>query len=443
VKSTYKLKTFVKSAFLFVAAFCVAALSPASTFAATSTQSIALPVYEYPTLTALWPSVDAAGGDDIPFVVVNPASGPGVSANSDYTARIAANTTAGIRSIGYVDTNYQTRSMSDVMSDIEDWHTLYPGVSGILLDRVSVGGAADLCYSAYAYNFAKSHYQNDLIAQNFGTYTNPSYEPYGDIFLNAEMDYALYQTWSLPADGFQDNPAYSNRFWHLIHTTSGAQFADALTDSRNNNAGWVYITDDIMPNPYQNAPTYFNTELTQVGTLPSSTIPNRGVSSLPAGCMDMALSDSSSSADGNASSTLTLSNGSSTYSAVGATTISFSLPTGVTMNSASGTNWICTGTECTYDADISPSSASAQLAATFTADCSYSSGTIAITATTFGSAVDTSAVNIDRPAECSAAAPSDDTLAETGSSSALFAAGGIFVMLAGTGLIYQARRKIA
>ncbi|HEX6416588.1 MAG TPA: spherulation-specific family 4 protein, partial [Candidatus Saccharimonadales bacterium] len=358
-------------------------------------------------------------------------------------ARIAANTSAGIRSIGYVDTNYQTRPMADVMKDIDDWHTMYPGVSGVLLDRVSVGGAADLCYSAYAYNFAKSKYQNDLIAQNFGTYTSPAYEPYGDIFLNAEMGYALYQTWSLPADGFQDNPAYSNRFWHLIHTTSGAEFADALSDSRNNNAGWVYITDDVMPNPYQNAPTYFNTELTQVGTLPSSTIPNRGVSALPAGCMDMSLNDSSSSANGTVSSTLTLANGSSSYDAVAPNKISFSLPAGVNMNNVSGTNWTCMGTECTYSADIASASSSAPLTANFTASCSYSSGDIGVTATALGSAVDTSVLSISRPAECAPTSSGDETLAETGANSALLASSGIAALLAGISLMYYLRRKTA
>ena len=241
--------------FLFTLLAGVLLHTPAAT-AITPTHSIAIPVYEYPTLTALWPSVDSAGGDDVPFVIVNPASGPGVSANSDYTARIAANTAAGIRSIGYVDTNYQARPMADVVADVQAWHTLYPGVSGILFDRVSVGGTSDLCYSAYAYNFAKAANPSDLLIQNFGTYTSAAHEPYGDIFINAEMDYALYQTWTPAADGFQDNAAFSNRFWHLIHTTNpGAEYTDALADSRNNNAGWVYITDDVMFNPYDAAPS--------------------------------------------------------------------------------------------------------------------------------------------------------------------------------------------
>ncbi|HEX6416001.1 MAG TPA: hypothetical protein VFZ62_00565, partial [Candidatus Saccharimonadales bacterium] len=81
MKLTHKLKKTIKAAGLSIAVLCLTVISPASVFAATSTQSIALPVYEYPTLTALWPSIDAAGGDDVPFVVVNPASGPGVSVN--------------------------------------------------------------------------------------------------------------------------------------------------------------------------------------------------------------------------------------------------------------------------------------------------------------------------------------------------------------------------
>lgn len=439
MKSVQGITRVARGLLLFLFAVSLVVSFPGAASAVTSTQSIALPVYEYPTLTNLWPSVDAAGSS-IPFVVVNPASGPGSSTNSDYTSRIAANTAKGIRSIGYVDTNYQTRSMADVASDIDAWHTLYPGISGILFDRVSVGGASDLCYSAYSYNFAKSRYPNDLLSLNFGTYTSPAYEPYGDIFLNAEMDYALYQTWSLPTDGFQDNPAYSNRFWHLIHTTTaGANYTDALTDTRNNNAGWVYITDDILPNPYDAAPSYFSTELTDVATLPPSIIPNRGVTSLPAGCMDMSLASTSNQVAGTTTSSHTITNTSSTYTAFSPNKIAFALPTGVTLASATGTNWTCTGTDCSYSDDLSPAETSGALSASFSADCSYTSGDVTVTATTFGSTVDTSTVAVQRPTDCPSG--SAGTLAETGSNGALITAFAILGSLIGTIVLYRSLRK--
>ena len=425
----FKIKKALLSAFVITISACVG--MSGTLHAATSTQSIAIPAYEYPTLTALWGAIDAAGSQ-VPFVIVNPASGPGVSANSDYTNRIAANNAAGIQSIGYVDTNYQTRPIADVMNDIDLWYSLYPGIQGIFFDRVSVVDSAALCYSAYAYNYTKINHTDDPVIQNFGTYTSPAYEPYGDIFVNAEMDHTLYQTWTLPADGFQDNPAYSNRFWHLIHTTNSTDFATTLTQTRNNNAGWVYVTDDTMPNPYDAAPTYWNTELTSVGTLPASTIPNRGVTALPAGCLDTSAPTNATQTENTTAVTTSLANDSATYSVPTPTVVSFTLPAGVTLDSASGTGWICSGTTCTYNATIAASASTSDLTALFTADCSYQTGDITVTTTSFPQATATSSAAIDRPSDCPIAAtptnPTPSELASTGSSAvALIALGTLLV----------------
>lgn len=431
----------VAVAFVTVFLASTAATLPAQ--AATSTQSIAIPAYEYPTLTALWGAIDAAGSQ-IPFVIVNPASGPGTSANNDYTNRIATNTTEGIRSIGYVDTNYQARPMADVMNDIDQWYALYPGIQGIFFDRVSVVDDAALCYSAYAYNYAKIKHTHDPVIQNFGTYTSPAYEPYGDIFVNAEMDHALYQTWILPTDGFQNNPAYSSRFWHLIHTTNSTDLGSTLTQTRNNNAGWVYITDDTMPNPYDTAPTYWNTELTSVATLPASTIPNRGVTDLPAGCLDTSVHTNSSQKDNTTTATTALTNNSATYSVPTPTIVSFTLPTGVTLDSASGTGWVCNDATCTHPGSVATSAATADLTALFSADCTYQSGEITITTTSFPQTPSISSVTIARPSDClvantptNPASPAE--LADTGMHViAVLAAGATLTTL---GVVFATRRK--
>lgn len=425
--------------FAFVAIFLASIVAPLPAQAATPTQSIAIPAYEYPTLTALWGAIDAAGSQ-VPFVIVNPASGPGSSANSDYTNRIATNSAEGIRSIGYVDTNYQARPIADVMNDIDLWYSLYPGIQGIFFDRVSVVDDTALCYSAYAYNYAKVTHANDPVIQNFGTYTSPAYEPYGDIFANAEMDHALYQTWILPTDGFQDNPAYSNRFWHLIHTTNSGDLTSTLTQTRNNNAGWVYITDDTMPNPYDTAPTYWSTELTSVATLPASAMPNRGVTDLPAGCLDTSVQTNSSRATNTTTVTTALTNNSATYSVPTPTVVTFTLPTGVTLDGAFGTGWVCNDTTCTHNGSLATGATTAALTAFFSADCSYQSGDITITTTSFPQTTSTSSADIVRPSDCPVAnTPAAPTLASTGVNMMTILISGATLTIIGT-LITSRRR---
>jgi hypothetical protein len=425
-----------------IAVFAVTLFPSQPALAVATTQSMALPAYEYPTLTDLWPFIDSAGSQ-IPFVIVNPASGPGATANSDYTTRIAANDSAGILSIGYVDTNYQARSMTAVMDDIDTWYSLYPDIDGIFFDRVSVVGSADLCYSAYAYNYAKFQHPNDLVSQNFGTYTAPQYEPYGDIFLNAEMDYTLYQTWAAPSDGFQNVGSNSNRFWHLVHTTDSTDFSDTLALSRTNNAGWIYITDDILPNPYDAAATYWNTELTEIATLPASSIPNRGVTALPSGCID-APATTTTSASANTASAVTYFTNDSLYQLpANTTTVAYTLPTGVTLASASGSDWSCTETTCTYDIALSTEETTAELAATFTADCTYEGEPITVTTTYFTNTSTTSSVAIAAPTDCPiAATPTTDssTLAATGDNMIIATATGAGLAVAGGSILFVARR---
>lgn len=379
--------------------------------AATGTQSIALPAYDYPTLPNLWPSLDAAGGSNVPFVIINigAGGGPGDTVNSDYTARIAANTAKGIRSIGYVDTNYQTRDINEVIAEVEQWYALYPGISGISFDRVGLGDAADVCYSAYAYNYAKTRRPTSLVVQKFGSYTAPEYEPYGDIFMNAEMGKTLYDTWALPADGFQDNPANSNRFWHLVHSTDTADYADALAKTRANNAGWVYITDDTMFNPYDTIASYFTTELTDVATLPASSIPNRGITTLPAGCVDIENDTQHLTTPGKVVAVSTLNNQSSIYAAPGQHKIAFSLPTGVTLSETTTQDWACTASECTNDATIAPNASADELQMTFLADCSYTSGSITLTTTTFPASQQTTILPVQPYPDCEDDSPDGST----------------------------------
>lgn len=404
---------------LLIAVFGVSLMaSPVS--AAVTKQSIAIPVYQYPTLP-MWTDITAAGSQ-VPFVVVNPASGPGTVVDPNYTNQIATNTTAGQRSIGYVDTNYQARSASAVTADIDQWKTLYPGTTGYMMDRVSVGTAADLFYTAYIYNYIKAKYPNSLVVQNFGTYTAPAYEPYGDIFINAEMGYTLYNSsWTVPNDGFQNNPVYQDRFWHIIHTTNTGDFTATLNKTRASNAGWVYITDDVLPNPYDDIATYWSTELTSVASLPQTTIPNRGATQLPNTDLIVTPTVNTTPTLGIQKNTYTsqfsLTNTSSTYTAISPSKITFSLPGGVQIANSSGSNWSCTGNECTFTNDLGPGVSSSSLNAIFDVGCSYASGNITATYATFTGNTTSSTIAVARPA-CTtpSGGTGSDILAPTGQS---------------------------
>ncbi|HUC90383.1 MAG TPA: spherulation-specific family 4 protein [Patescibacteria group bacterium] len=426
----------------------VAVILSQSASAAVTHQSIGVPVYQYPTLGTFWSDVDAAGGANVPFAVVNDANGTFASADPNYTTQIASNTTAGIRSLGYVYANYQARTFQDVYNDINGWYTYYPGVSGILIDLVKVGTPADLCYISLLTEHIKSLHPNALVILNFGTNVSPDYEPYADIFMNAENTYAAYSSfWTPVYTGFEDNPAYQNRFWQSIHSvSSGAQYTNTLALTRANNAGWVYITDDTTPNAYKVTPSYWSTELTDVATLPHSTIPNRGLSALPAGCQDLTLQNTNTSTtqtrQTTTASTFAVANTSTTYAVDSGTRMRFTLPAGVQVASASGTNWTCSNgnTSCVLGATIAASGSAPAVSASFTTTCDYSSGSVRATLTNFAGNTWYKDVSLTRPGDCPTASVAS-TLANTGIQTGVTT--GVAVLLAGAAaLVYRKRRAI-
>ena len=77
---------------------------------------------------------------------MNPASGPGSVANSDYQYAVTQLQAAGGTVIGYVPTGYGFRSIADVMADVQsyiDWYS----VDGIFLDEMG-NSAGSLDYVA-------------------------------------------------------------------------------------------------------------------------------------------------------------------------------------------------------------------------------------------------------------------------------------------------------
>lgn len=327
-------------------------------------------------MTPYWQNIQTAHSK-IPFVIVNANSGPGTSANSDYQAQISRNTNNGTRSIGYVDTSYQTRPMSDVIGDVRKWKELYPETTGYLLDQVDDATPAQVCYLATAYNYIKVNYPQDLVVNNFGADVSDSVIPYGDIFSTFENTASYYlNSYSIPTSGFMANPENSNRIYHIIHSTDASQYAAVHAKTIQANAGWTYITSDGMPNPYDDPSTLWDSFVSDTSLLPNTAIPNYQASNLPHGCVSVSAASSKVSEDITSdtavvSFNLALQNAvSALQSLYGNLKLTFTLPKGVTVAS-NAANVSCSGAICTYtNESLAPSTSLASELA-LTATCEY------------------------------------------------------------------------
>ena len=73
-----------------------------------------IPLYVYPTYLGSFWDVIEANPANVGYIIANPDTGPGASVNSDYTTHIANMRTAGIKVLGYVDTDYAGLALSSV-----------------------------------------------------------------------------------------------------------------------------------------------------------------------------------------------------------------------------------------------------------------------------------------------------------------------------------------
>ncbi|MEQ1742315.1 MAG: spherulation-specific family 4 protein [Candidatus Nitrotoga sp.] len=232
--------------------------------------NILLPAYFYPSSDSnqsFWDEMTAAAGQVSITAIMNPDSGPGLSVNSDYTTAVDAFRAAGGKVVGYAHTSYGARSQADVLSAVASYSSFY-NIDGIFLDEMS-NTSGDLAYYQSLYNSIKSTNPGYRIFGNPGTNTLESYLTAADVLVTFENQTGY--------DAFTPDTWTSNytadHFAHLLYnvTDETAMLANvALAADRN--VGYLYITDDTLPNPWDTLPHYWDAEVSAVSAIsePSS-----------------------------------------------------------------------------------------------------------------------------------------------------------------------------
>jgi len=229
-------------------------------------QKLAIPSYVYPctgTSGCYWDQLNN-GAPTVGLAIINPNSGPGASKDQNYADQTVRTQAQGILVTGYVHTSYGARAAAIVKSEVDLFYTWY-GVDGIFFDEVNNVCTTQAYYQdLYNYVKSKSPTKNKVVL-NPGTNVPECYITAGDILLTFESTYSSYL--SFQPDAWVNNyPA--NRFWHLIYGTTQANMPNAIQLSKNRRAGWVYVTPDGLPNPWDTLPTgtYWTDELVRAGS---------------------------------------------------------------------------------------------------------------------------------------------------------------------------------
>ena len=215
-------------------------------------QHLAIPSYFYPG--PLWDQM-AQAVPTVRLAIINPNSGPGTSSNADYVNQVRKSQSAGLTVLGYIYTSYGARADTDIKAEIDAYANWYH-TDGIFFDESSTDCARQDYYAgltAYARQRASGHAAVRTVL-NPGMATNECYMSVADVIVTFEGDGATYQSgYSAPSWVSHYAP---DHFWHLIHNVATEQQMQAVIQlSKQRRAGWVYVTPDVEPNPWDTLPS--------------------------------------------------------------------------------------------------------------------------------------------------------------------------------------------
>ena len=255
--------------------------------AAAGVQHLAVPAYFDPSGAAgsgFWTQIDQAGSD-VGIAVANPSDGPGSAAQSGYASAVQAAAGAGVKVLGYVDTGYfgttgrTTRDgqtsvaawTAQINADVADWYSWYgsSGLAGIFFDdALGDCGAGNAHVDLYTgiNSATKQAHPGAFTVDNPGSPAESCYASAADVLVMFENTYSAYASWTAP--DWELNYPDPGKFWHLVYDTPAqADMDNAVALSKQRNAGYLYVTADDLPNPWDTLPTgaYWSDELAKAG----------------------------------------------------------------------------------------------------------------------------------------------------------------------------------
>ncbi|MCP4366638.1 MAG: hypothetical protein GY797_00780 [Deltaproteobacteria bacterium] len=235
---------------------------------------ILIPLYNYPARydesAYFWDDV-ADANKHVPItVIINPGNGPGNGEpNNDYQQGLKTLRDAGVTILGYVYTSYGERDIQEVEADV-DIYNQYFDINGIFFDEVA-NSSDKLDYYEKLYHYINNLSHLDKIFLNPGTTIGSDYFsqlPDATIVISENTsNKSTYQ----PDDALQTYPA--ERFAMLIHTVTDVETMKSSIDAAlQHNIGYVYLTNDTMPNPWDTLPEFWNEEIEYIASKNSESV---------------------------------------------------------------------------------------------------------------------------------------------------------------------------
>jgi hypothetical protein len=236
--------------------------------------NILVPAYANPCCgdgAQMWSSLVATAAGNRNFaleVIFNPASGPGFARDPNYLDATGNGPLRDLRLAGglidgYIPTASATRPIADVKADINAYLTgIYAGsVSGLFFDEMS-NDLGNVGYYRQLKDYIQSirpgirtvgnpgtGYINNVTGQS--NYSVADYIALFDTLVTFENTGATYMAGNPSLSQFQG--LGSTKIAHIVHTVAPWD-ASLIATAAGRGAGYLYLTNRPMPDPYDQMP---------------------------------------------------------------------------------------------------------------------------------------------------------------------------------------------
>lgn len=231
--------------------------------AAAAPMRLLVPAYFYPVPGSPWERLTAQAGAAPITAIMDPFNGPGPAIDPSYTAAVTAFKAAGGRLLGYVHTSYAARPLAAVTADVDTFLAWYP-IDGLFVDEMANDALpAHLDYYAALYQHIKSRGANLEVVANPGVNTLEPYlvRPAADVLLIFEHSEG-YDTWMPSPWVYQHCPGHFAQLVYGVASSTG--MADIVALAAMRQAGCLFVTNDLLPNPWDTLPPYWEAEVALV-----------------------------------------------------------------------------------------------------------------------------------------------------------------------------------
>ncbi|MCA9178407.1 MAG: helix-turn-helix domain-containing protein [Planctomycetales bacterium] len=217
-----------------------------------------VPAYFYPggETQRYWDGLFQAARRCDLTVIVNPHNGPGDKVDPNYTNVIQRGKSAGIKMVGYISTKYGERALTQSLRDIGKWANHYPEIDGIFVDE-QAKEVEKVDYYKDLFDAARGRMGSPFIVSNPGTICAEEY------FTIAKADVLCLHEESIGFDNYVA-PAWTSNYspeqfavlsWGRKDPSEAKAFPQRCMA---NSAAWLYLTDDVKPNPWDTLPPFWN-----------------------------------------------------------------------------------------------------------------------------------------------------------------------------------------